>query len=116
MRQVNVFYLNEGETLAYPVLDANGRILLSSGVKLTNLYIHKLQSLGVDTVLIEDDRLDDVVIQMAITPRTKEAAYKAVKSVRHCLETNRLIHTNEMRDMLKRMISDLLGFEGILGA
>ncbi|EGW36585.1 HD-GYP domain-containing protein [Desulfosporosinus sp. OT] len=115
MRQVNVFYLNEGEILAHPILDANGRILLTSGVKLTNLYIQKLKSLGVDTVLIEDDRLDDVVIQMAITPRTKEAAYKAVKSVRHCLETNRLIHTKDMRDILKRMISDLLGFNGILG-
>lgn len=115
MRQVNVLYLNEGEILAYPILDTNGRILLTSGVKLTNLYIHKLQSLGVDTVLIEDDRLDDVVINMAITPRTKEAAYIAVKSVRHCLETNRLIRSNELRDMLRRMISDLLSFEGILG-
>ncbi|MHB8127175.1 MAG: HD-GYP domain-containing protein [Desulfitobacteriaceae bacterium] len=115
MRQVNVFYLNEGETLAHPVLDAHGRILLTSGIKLTNLYINKLQSLGVDMVLIEDDRLDDVVIHMAITPRTKEAAYQAVKSVRNCLESNRLIRMNELRDMLKRMISDLLSFEGILG-
>ncbi|MDQ7094633.1 HD-GYP domain-containing protein [Desulfosporosinus sp. PR] len=115
MRQVNVFYLNEGEILAHPILDANGRILLTSGVKLTNLYIHKLQVLGVDTVLIEDDRLDDVAIQMAITPRTKESAYKAVKGVRYCIETNRLIRSNELKDMLKRMISDLLSFEGILG-
>jgi HD-GYP domain-containing protein (c-di-GMP phosphodiesterase class II) len=115
MRQVNVSYLNEGDILAHPVLDVNGRILLTSGVKLTNVYIHKLRSLGVDMVLIEDDRLDDVVIHMPITPRTKEAAYQAVKSVRHCLETNRLIRSNELRDMLKRMISDLLCFEGILG-
>ncbi|SPF53139.1 HD domain protein [Candidatus Desulfosporosinus infrequens] len=115
MRQVNVFYLGEGETLAHPVIDANGRILLSVGVKLTDLYIRKLQALGVDMVLIEDDRLDDVVIQTAITPRTKEAAYKAVKSVRQCLENNRLIRTDDMLDMLKRMISDLLSFDGILG-
>ena len=115
MRQVNVFYLSEGEIIAHPILDANGRILLAAGIKLTNVYIHKLQALGVDAVLIEDDRLDDVVINMGITPRTKEAAYKAVKSVRHCLESNRLIRTNDMLDMLKRMITDLLGFEGILG-
>lgn len=115
MRQVNVFYLTEGDILAHPVLDATGRVLLTKGVKLSNLYIHKLQSLGVDTVLVEDDRLDDVVIYMPIAPRTKEAAYQAVKSVRHCLETHRSIQTIEMRDMLKRMISDLLGFEGVLG-
>jgi HD-GYP domain-containing protein (c-di-GMP phosphodiesterase class II) len=115
MRQVSVFYLNEGESLAHPVLDANGRILLTSGVKMTNLYIHKLKSLGVDSVLIEDDRLDDVVINMPITPRTKEAAYQTVKSVRNCLETNRLIRSKDLLDMLKRMISDLLSFDGILG-
>lgn len=115
MRQVNVFYLNEGEILAHPVLDVNGRILLTSGVKLTGPYIHKLQSLGVDMVLIEDDRLDDVVIHMPITPRTKESAYQAVKSVRHCLESNRLVRSKDLRDMLKRMVSDLLCFEGVLG-
>jgi HD-GYP domain-containing protein (c-di-GMP phosphodiesterase class II) len=115
MRQVNVFFLEEGEVLAHPVLDSTGRVLLTTGVKLTTLYIRKLQTLGVASVLIEDDRLDDVVIYAPITPRTKEAAYDAVKSVRHCLETHRLIQTRETRDMLKRMISDLLAFEGILG-
>ena len=115
MRQVNVLHLSEEETLAHTVLDVTGRILLTSGAKLTNLYINKMRSLGVDTVLIEDDRLDDVVINMPISPRTKEAAYQAVKSVRNCLETNRLIRLNELREMLKRMISDLLSFEGILG-
>jgi len=115
MRQVNVFYISEGEIVAHPILDANGRILLAKGIRLTSIYIRKLQSLGVDNVLIEDDRLDDVVINDAISTRTKEAAYQAVKSIRYCLESNRLIHTNDMLDMLKRMISDLLGFEGILG-
>lgn len=115
MRQVNVFYLNEGEILAHPVLDSTGRILLSAGIKLSSLYIHRLQSMGFDTVLIEDDRLDDVIIQMAITPRTRESAYQAVKTVKNCLETNRLVRTSEMKVMLQRMISDLLSFEGILG-
>ena len=115
MRQVNVFYLNEGETLAYPILDANGRILLTTGVKLTNLYIQKIRSLGVDMVLVEDDRLADVVIHMPVTPRTKEAAYQVLKSVRNCLETNRVISTKELREVIKRMISDLLNFEGVLG-
>lgn len=115
MRQVNVSYLSEGEILAHPVLDANGRVLLRAGAKLTNLYIEKIQSLGVNMVLIEDARLDDVVISMPITPKTKEAAYQAVKSVKDCLETNRSIRTNELHDLLKRMISDLLSFKGVLG-
>jgi len=115
MRQVNVLYLNEGATLAHPVLDSYGRILLSSGMKLSNLYIDKLKSLGVDMVLIEDDRLDDVFIRMVITPRTKEAAYKALKSVRNSLETKRLFRSNELHDVVKRMISDLLNCKGILG-
>lgn len=115
MRQVNVIYLNEGDTLAYPVLDSNGRILLTSGAKLSNLFIQKLKSLGVDMVLVEDDRLDDVVIHMAISPRTKEATYQSLKTVKNCIETKRLFRSNELRDIVKRLISDLLSFKGILG-
>lgn len=115
MRQVNVYYLNEGVTLAHPVTDASGRILLASGVKLTNIYIQKLQNLGFDSVFIEDDRLDDVVIQLAISPRTRESAFQTVMSVRNCIESNRLIHTTNMRDLILRMVSDLLSLEGVLG-
>src|SRR5680860_11214 len=115
MRQVNVHYLNEGDTLAHPVIDASGRILLVAGVKLSNLYIQRLQSLGFNMVFIEDDRLDDVIIHSAITPRTRESAYQTVKSVRSCIESNRLIRTNNMRDLVLRMISDLLSLEGLLG-
>lgn len=115
MRMVSVSYVEAGSVLAQPVVDSAGRVLLRTGVVLTEVYIQRLQRLGFATLSIEDPNLEDVKIHMAIEPRTKEKAYDAVKSVRDCVETNRLLRMNELRSTVQRMIADLLGGHDVLG-
>lgn len=50
----------EGDILGKNILTDDGRILLRSGVKLTDAYISKLKQLGVLYVYVEDERLDDI--------------------------------------------------------
>lgn len=115
MRAVSVYYVQAGEVLAQPVIDAVGRVLLSTGVQLTDVYIQRLQRLGYSTLFIEDSRLEDVDIQLAIEPRTREKAFEAVRTIRNCVETNRLLRMNELRSTVQCMIADLLGGKDVLG-
>ncbi len=63
MRLEYINRVNENEVLGKNVYTNDGRVLLRSGVKLTNQYIRKLHQLGVYYVYVEDDRLDDIEIE-----------------------------------------------------
>jgi len=115
MRLINTRYVKEGAVLAQPILDSTGRVLLHSGVHLTDLYIQRLRNLGYGMLYIEDNQLDDVEVRLAIEPKTKEIAYKTVVSVRHCIENNRLLKIDQMRAIMRQMISDLLNSHGLVG-
>lgn len=115
MRLVNINYVREGAILAQPVIDSMGRTLLQAGIKLTEVYAQRLRRLGVDEVFIEDDQLDDVEPHLTLKPRTREQAYDTVKSIRHCIETNRLLQVENVRTLIQRMISDLVGENEVLG-
>lgn len=115
MRLVNVNYVSEGAVLAQPVIDSMGRTLLQSGIKLTEAYVQRLRRLGVDEVFIEDSQLDDVEPHITLRPRTREQAYETVKSIRHCIESNRLLQVENLRSVIQRMISDLVGGNEVLG-
>lgn len=52
-----------GDVLAKSILTSDGKILLRSGVSLTETYIEKLKELDVYYVYVEDDRLDDIYIE-----------------------------------------------------
>lgn len=60
MRLEFINRVTEYDVLGKHVLTDDGRILLRSGVKLTNAYIEKLKHLGVLYIYVEDERLDDI--------------------------------------------------------
>lgn len=115
MRLVNIEYIQEGAILARPVIDSTGRILLQAGMKMTSPYVQRLHHLGCEKLYIEDERLDDVQVNMAIEGRTRESAYQAVKSIRHSIESNQILKMDQLRGTVQRMIADVLSCEDVIG-
>ena len=115
MRKVSIHNLKADEILAYPILDAKGRVLLSAGVRLTESYIRKMKQVGVDSALVEDSRLDGVFVDVVISSKTKAAAYKSVNIIRKDIESNRPVNTDNMKELIKSMIHDILSLKGALG-
>jgi HD-GYP domain-containing protein (c-di-GMP phosphodiesterase class II) len=110
MRLVNINYVKEGSVLARPVRNSSGRVLLGEGVKLTQNYLTKLRYLGYDMLFIADDRFKDVEINYAISDKTKEVAYSAIRSVTTALDQdeNANINADTVRYAVLNIMEDLL--------
>lgn len=110
MRLVNINYVKDGSILARPVRSASGQVLLGDGIVLNGIYIARLKNLGYDTLFIQDERFKDIEIKYAISDKTKEAAYSAIRSVTTVLDKDRnaAIDTNSVRCAVTSIIQDLL--------
>lgn len=117
MRLVNTRYVQEGSVLARPVINSAGRILLQSGVRVTDSYIKRLITMGYDVVFIQDDRLEDVEFHMSITGQTREVAYKTIQHVSNYIESGMQgsLVVAKVRSSIQQMINDLLFSTDILG-
>ncbi|TCX53289.1 MULTISPECIES: HD-GYP domain-containing protein [unclassified Dehalobacter] len=116
MRLVNIKYVQEGSLLAKPIRNSYGRILLGEGVALDKNYLSKLKDIGYDMVFIQDERFQDIEIGYAITDKTKEIAYNAVRGVTDELEKNpeAEIDADSVRYAVLNLVQDLLHSSDIL--
>lgn len=112
MRLVNINHVVEGSVLARTVRNSNGRVLLGAGMTLTQDYLTRLRFLGYDMLFIQDERFEDVEIKYAISDKTKEAAYSAIRSVTTALEENsynpEAVDSSLVRNAVLSIIGDLL--------
>jgi len=117
MRLVNIHYVEEGSILARPVLNSSGAVLLRAGVHLTASYIERLKTLGYDVLFIQDSRLEDVQIHVAISTQTREVAYKSIELISGFIERNskNSLPLDNLRMTIQHMINDLLSSKDILG-
>ena len=117
MRLVNINYVEEGAVLARPVISPAGKILLQSGVGLTQSYIDRLRRLGFDVLFIEDELFDDVELNMAISAQTRENAYKTIENVCKFIDDGRekSINGEMLKYTVQNMINDLLYSYDLLG-
>lgn len=117
MRLVNISYVEPGSILARPVINSSGTVLLRAGVHLTASYIERLKNMGYDMLFIQDDRLDDVEIHVAITAQTREVAYKSIELISKYIERDPAdsLPIDKVRSTVQQMIDDLLASSDILG-
>ena len=116
MRLVNVAYLQEGDILARPVRNHLGTVMLGAGIKLNAAYIRRLSSLGYDVVFVEDSRLDDIEINLAITNKTKELAMHSLHHMSQYIASGqRTVCVTDIKQSIELMINDLLTSRDIIG-
>lgn len=89
MRLVNVTSLSEGMVLHKPVIDHNGRALLQSGMMLNERLIQRLHQLEIPFVYIEDERTEDIEIQVGVPSALYQKAYEEVKQNFSYLQTTK---------------------------
>lgn len=80
LRRVAVRRLQPGDRLGKTVLDRDGRVLLTGGVILKEVYIQRLKEMCVNAVYIEDDLLPGVEVLDVITDQTRVEAVEQVRS------------------------------------
>ena len=87
MGRVSLKYLRPGMIIARPVYSGDGRLLLASGLSLTNNYIKRLAELGIGFLYIEDGLFHgDLNIADVVSEQTRIQSVKLVKEAFHSLE------------------------------
>jgi len=116
MRLVNIAYVEDGDVLARPLLNPNGKVLLQAGVKLTRNYIDKLINMGFHTMFIEDDTFQDVEIYSAVSAKTREIAYASLEKLSSNLNESHHhnINLEDIKFAVQNIINDLLYSEDLL--
>lgn len=78
MRKVHISEVKSGDMLAVDIYGANGAILLSKGVKLTDLYIRALRQKGVQYLYIDDVYTFDITAWPMLNSAIRKQAVKKV--------------------------------------
>ncbi|MBQ0041712.1 MAG: response regulator [Lachnospiraceae bacterium] len=81
MRFIPIRNVKSGEIVANDIFDASGRILLASGIQLTDSIIDRLKEQGYPGVYIGDDISQDISIPPALSPVLHAAALECIRTL-----------------------------------
>jgi len=87
MRRILVNYAKPGMILARDLHDGYGHVLLEKGTPLGPEHVQALARVGVSELLIEDERVNDIVVSPIISPELRGAAAEALTQILARLET-----------------------------
>ena len=78
MRLVGVKSLKPGQQLARPIHTSSGKVVLNSGITLTESFITKLKQIGVHKVYVNDERFSDVEVSQPLDVTTRNIVTKVL--------------------------------------
>lgn len=108
MRLVSIDRVKPGDELGQSILGADGAILLREGVILTEGYINRLKSIGVEFIYIKDAYLEDLKAQDAEFLQLKSQAVKSVSTVFSKLQYNSVSEVKGTLDTIINIVEYLL--------
>lgn len=79
MRLVGTKNIKEGATLAKPIFNDCGKVLVNRGVKLEQRVIQRLLDFGVSYVYIEDKHTKDIIVNPTISDQVKMEAMQTIE-------------------------------------
>lgn len=103
MRIIAFAQAQSGMELARDLLDKEGNLLLEKGVKLTALYIKRLQSLGLPALYITDPLLEDLEDRLLLPQALHREAISCLSSLFHG-QVSELIHSAQAREKTFRRV------------
>lgn len=109
MRLVGIDEIKPDMELARNIYNADGRILLNSGVNLTQNYIIRLKNLGINSLYIKDefspeeDNYPDI-----ISERSRIETMNTVKKSFYSLQTKRKLNVRVIQSTVNNLIDELL--------
>lgn len=108
MRPVDINHILGGEVIAKPIIDDEGRVLLSKGITMQLGFINKLVEKGITEIFVEDDISEDLVINNFISEDTKTETKKVIKTEMNRLITNKEVSFAEIHRVIDMLVNDIL--------
>jgi HD-GYP domain-containing protein (c-di-GMP phosphodiesterase class II) len=107
MRLVGTKLLEQGSILAMPVSTSGGKVVLNSGVVLTDTYIEKIKNLGIFKLYIKDDRFSDIEPVGSIDIKTWNTTAQVIKDSHAVLHKGKEIDEYPIKDCAKKIVDNV---------
>jgi putative nucleotidyltransferase with HDIG domain len=100
MRLLSIRQARPGMKLGRTIFTEDGKVLLGSGMVLTERLIEGLRRSGVDSIYIDDPRTSDIVVEDLIRQETRQAAVEVIeKTVKQITNSNKLARKISVKEM-----------------
>lgn len=99
MRRITTKYAQPGMILGMPVFDNFGKEILGRRTRLTDEYLELMTRKSISEILIEDWRVDDVVVAPMISPEKEGKLADAFRRFMNGMQSSRDIDNNNMMDV-----------------
>jgi len=122
MRLLSLRNAKPGMKLARTIMTDDGKVLLGSGMILTERLIHGLTRSGIDSIYIDDPRTADIMVEDLIRPETRQQAVETIKSAaKQLYNSNKLARRVSVKEMglhfqqaFLSILNDLMNNEQIM--
>jgi len=107
LKRILVKDLKPGMVVGRAIFSSDGRVLLHSGMVLTDAYIEGLARLGVNSVYIRDEIFGGFEIQDVISEETRVYTVKVMRDSFLRLEKNHSLNIRMVKDTVDSIIDEL---------
>lgn len=120
MKKTPLKAVKSGQELARPIYGLLGEILLNAGTELKTQYITALLEMGISSVYIKDERLEDIDQEDVISEKTRQEAHLLLKNIFteniKSSSGHRFIYRSQksIRDVANNILEDLLENKNIV--
>jgi HD-GYP domain-containing protein (c-di-GMP phosphodiesterase class II) len=114
MRRIAVQKLNPGMVVARAIFSSDGRILLHSGIVLSNSYIKRLCELEIESVYIRDEIFGDLEYRDVVADETRNNTIRMVRENFNKLGKNHNLDIQSVKGTVSNIVDELLMNRNIL--
>ncbi len=112
MRLVSTKSLKVGGELARPIYTSKRKVVLNSGIILTEGFITKIQQLGVQKVYIKDERFSDIQISQPLDYTTRNSVTKVLGDNYSKVHASKGIDEYSIKDAAKKIVEYTREYKG----
>lgn len=115
MRRIGIKHARPGMELARSIYNTTGSVLIGQGVKLTSIYIQRLQDRGIHHLYIKDELSEGIEVEDLVMDETRNYARSTLKSaMEDAIQGNRLNQVPRVTKAVNNIVDELLDNDDIL--
>jgi HD-GYP domain-containing protein (c-di-GMP phosphodiesterase class II) len=114
VRRVSLDKIRAGAILAKTIITIDGKVLLASGMELTEEYIRKLQANGISEIYIEDEISKDIHVPEVVREEIVNEAKQMVKVMMTKPSIKTSIDGRQVIEIVDKIISSILANKDII--
>lgn len=107
MRKVSISQINYGQTLAKPIYDSSGRMLLAKGTRLKPGYKMRLNNIGIFSIFIDDEFSKDVEIEDVLSEEKREETKIMLKNDLNEFINSKRYYNEDILKIANTIIEDI---------